>query len=265
MLSEIQRYRRIGYVPTCWHVSDNFGDAMTPYLVEKISGLPARYADHKDANSPTVNMVTGSILDRTVRRAMVWGSGAAFAEKLDPSALAKPKHGLRILAIRGPLSKSLVEAAGHRPFAVGDPGFFMPRFYTPTTTPKHDVGIICSWVDHEQATDMYGAAMPVINSLGSVEDIMDKIHECRAIVASCLHGLVAAAAYGIPTVWAEFSDKMIGDGFKFRDVLSTLSTGPYEPLQVRDHIEPSALLEATHPHNLTIDLDALLRCCPFAP
>lgn len=264
MVSEIQRYRRIGYVPTYWMVCDNFGDAMTPYLVEKISGLPARYTDHQNANAPTVNMVTGSILDRTVRRAMIWGSGAALAEKLDPSTLAKPKHGLRILAIRGPLSKKLVEGAGHRPVAVGDPGFLMPRFYTPTTKPRHDIGIICSWVDLDQATEMYGDEMPVINSMGGVEDIVNRMHGCRSIVASCLHGLVVAAAYGIPTVWAEFSDKMMGDGFKFRDVLSTLSTGPYDPLQIRSRLKPSVLLEATRPHDPTIDLDGLLRCCPFA-
>lgn len=260
----IRLYRRLGYVPAWWFKCENFGDAMTPYLIEKISGLPARHTDHKDADAPTVNMVTGSILDSTVRRATVWGNGAAFAEKLDPSTMAKPEDGLRILAIRGPLSKRLVEGAGHSPLAVGDPGFLMPRFHTPTTTPKYDIGIICSWVDHDQSAEMYGDEMPVISSMGDVEDIVNRMYECRAIVSSCLHGLAAAAAYGIPTIWAEFSDKMIGDGFKFRDVLSTLSTGPYDPLQVRTRIDPSDLLDATRPHNLAIDLDALLRCCPFA-
>jgi pyruvyltransferase len=35
-----------------------------------------------------------------------------------------------------------------------------------------------------------------------------------------LHGLILADAYGVPNVWAKFSDRLVGGDWKFRDYYS---------------------------------------------
>lgn len=247
-----------------WHVSENFGDALTPYLIEKISGLDV--VSVKFNSKPSPFMVTGSILGSSIHRGMVWGNGCAFEQDLDPDCFASPSDEFKIFATRGLLSKELVEKSGHRPLAYGDPGILLPRFYTPTIAKKYKLGIICSWVDYDQVVEQYAkesADITVINSMGPVEYIIDRICECETIAASTLHGFIAAVAYAIPCLLVKFSDKMVGDGFKYRDFYTCLDL-PFIMLDLRKVvIDTDELIKQSRVHNLTVNVDDLLDCCPF--
>jgi hypothetical protein len=35
----------MSYIKAYWHQCDNFGDALTPYLIKKISGIDAQYVE----------------------------------------------------------------------------------------------------------------------------------------------------------------------------------------------------------------------------
>lgn len=244
-------------VPAYWHVSENFGDLLSPYLIEKISGKPARFVDHSDVEGPVPYLVTGSILDASVSRGIVWGTGCAFANDLDD--LSPPSPTFRIVATRGPWSKERVERAGHAPVTCGDPGFLLPSYYQPKRIAAHKLGIICSWVDHAELSERYAGQADVINSLGMVEEIATRLCQCESVVSSCLHGLVAAVAYGIPTVWAK-SDRLLGDGTKFRDVLGSLGIEPYRPIEWSD-VDSMRREAWVHP---SPDVTELLACCPFS-
>jgi pyruvyltransferase len=249
-------------VKACWHVCTNFGDALTPYLIKKISGQDAEFATHN--SDPSLVMVTGSILSHNITCGVIWGTGCAFESDLDPSHFTGPSENFRIIATRGKLSKTMVEKSGHRPIAFGDPGILLPNFYTPNFNKKYDVGIMSSWIDYNEVCQNYQhPKLTVINSMGEVEDIINKICECEALITSTLHGLVAAVAYGIPTVSVKFSDKMIGDGFKYRDFL-TCTDKQYEQIDLRkDILDIDSLMKLSGIHNLTIDTAKLLECCPF--
>jgi pyruvyltransferase len=261
-MNDWPRIARLGYVPTFWHVSENFGDALAPFLVRAISGLEARYFNYTFPESPLVHMVVGSLLNSHLRNAIVWGTGSAVESQLDPAGLPGPGGDVTIVATRGHLSRRKFEAAGHAPVAVGDPAFLLPRYYRPESRPRHEVGIVCSWVDHESVASVY-PEIPVIGSLGGVEQTIEEICSCERIVAGSLHGLVAAVAYERPVIWARFSDRLIGDDFKFRDVLSTLDVQSYEPLELRRPVDKASLIDATFRHSVAFDGDALLSCCPF--
>lgn len=246
-----------------WHACENFGDALTPYLVEKITGRQVIFAEAN--SSPAPIMVTGSILGCNIKQGIVWGTGCAFEYDLDPKHFTKPSNSLRIFATRGALSKKLVEESGHTPSMFGDPGLLISRFYKPKIDKKYDVGIICSWVDFEEVYDRYknDPKILVINSMGNVERIIDMMLSCNTIISSTLHGLAAAISYGVPCALVRFSDRMIGDGFKFRDFL-TCTTSEYSPIDLQGKtLTVKELMNLTFVHELSINLEALFNSCPF--
>lgn len=249
-------------VKAYWHACDNFGDALTPYLIEKISGANVEFCY---ANSdPALVMVTGSILGCSIRSGKVWGNGCAFETDLDPSCFSPPSDDFQILATRGALSKKLVEQSGHQPLAYGDPGILLPQYYTSHSVKKYKMGIICSWVDYDDVVNnCKDPDVLIINSMGTVENIIDKICECEVLVSSTLHGFVAGVAYKIPVLLVTFSDKMIGDGFKYRDFYTCLDR-PFNMLDLTSGVISSdELIQQAYTHNLTVSTTDLLDCCPF--
>lgn len=234
-------------IPLYWHQSNNFGDALSPWLVEKITGerpTPVTPAEGRPF------IVTGSIFKGDLPRGIVWGAGCAFEWELEN---INPPGELEIVAMRGAVSTKAVEKAGHSPAATGDPGFLVPCFYTPKQLPKIDVAIMCSWVDYDDVIRKF-PGVPVINSMDAIERVVDQICACTLLLSSSLHGLVVAEAYGVDTRWVSFSDRMIGDGFKYRDV------GFGQELRLSGGEDLSTVL----PVSVTIpDTKALLDCCPF--
>lgn len=249
-------------IKSYWHVSENFGDALTPYLIKKITGLDVEFAE---ANSiPAPFMVTGSILGCEIRTGKVWGNGSAFHSDLNPVCFTEPSDDFKIYATRGFLSKKLVELAGHQPLACGDPGILLPRFYTSNVPKKYKLGIMCSWVDYDQVLEQYqNPDVTVINSMGPVEIIIDKINECEVLATSTLHGFITAVAYNIPSLLVKFSDKMVGDDFKYQDFFTCLNNSFYM-FDLRNKIATiDELIGKAIVHRIAIDLDALFNCCPF--
>jgi pyruvyltransferase len=249
-------------VKAYWHACDNFGDALTPYLIKNISGQNAQWVE---ANSdPSLVMVTGSILGCNTTSGIVWGTGCAFEADIDPSCFAAPSDNFRILATRGLLSKNIVEQSGHKPIAFGDPGLLLPRFYKPNMRRQYEIGIMCSWVDYDEVSLNYlNKNITIINSMGEVQHIISRMLECEIIITSTLHGLVAAIAYGLPTVSVKFSDKMIGDGFKYKDFL-TCTDQQYDQIDLRDKVPTiEDLKKLAFKHKITADINQLLDCCPF--
>jgi hypothetical protein len=83
------------------------------------------------------------------------------------------------------------------------------------------------------------------------------------IVSSSLHGLIIAHAYGREAAWLKFSDRPLGDDFKFRDYWASIGWPDHAPydVRVRPFVDPAELVAA--PRNAEIDMFALLDTCPF--
>ena len=92
---------------------------------------------------------------------------------------------------------------------------------------------------------------------------IDQILSCQAIASSSLHGLIAADAYGIPSVWIELSDKVHGNGFKFRDYFLSVGRPDRPPLQVNDATRPEEVRDRVEAAAIRCDLNALWDACPF--
>jgi pyruvyltransferase len=210
-----------------WNEVPNFGDKITPYLIEKITGKKPVYCLNPQDNKYT-HFCVGSILQLANSKSIVWGSGLIQDIKVS----VKPH---KIIAVRGPLTRRvLVDSGVDCPEIYGDPALLLPRFYTPSVKKRYKVGVLPHYVDYDFVKTQYSGL--VIDPKGGVEDIIDAINSCKRVLSSSLHGLIVADAYGIETEWVEFSKNVFGNGFKFRDYFESKSY---------------------------INLDRLLEVCPF--
>jgi pyruvyltransferase len=208
-------------------------------------------------------MVTGSLLnDPIIESCEVWGTGIAFSDTF----IRKP---LKIHAVRGPISREIVQRFGHDcPEVYGDPCLLLPKFYKgcPTSS-MYKLGIIPHVIDYQAVRTKYytHSHVQIIDLFAGIEEVVNRVLECDVLISSSLHGIIVAHTYGRPCMWVKFSDNILGDGTKFHDYLRSVGHDIYEPLDMREDIYSVDHLTSIIPKNVTlnIDLDKLMEACPF--
>jgi pyruvyltransferase len=218
--------------------TENFGDLLSRYIVESISGARVTYCHPKDIKwydfKRKVYFASGSILHIATSKSIVWGSGMIC--RTDRIRRAK------FLAVRGPVTRSLLLKQGHDvPVIYGDPAILMRDLYFPDMVKKHTLGFVPHFVDYQKVNEWYRnePGVIVINLLNNeVKPVLDQILSCRRIITSSLHGLIVAHTYGIPAVWVQFSDKLYGDNMKFEDYLTSVGMENYKPDYISDRLRP---------------------------
>ena len=99
---------------------------------------------------------------------------------------------------------------------------------------------------------------------GQCLDIIEQITSCEFIISSSLHGLIVSGAYGVPNVWAEFSDNIRWQYFKFRDYYSAVRETIPDPIKITFNTSLEELMEYKEEWRpIEIDLKKLLLACPF--
>jgi len=129
-----------------------------------------------------------------------------------------------IIAVRGALTKSRVNGAQRA--ILGDPGLLADLIVPSKFKKSHVIGLVPHYVDKLDLRLNRLSKIPgikVINVDRNVRPVLKEISQCEYILSSSLHGLVVADSYGIPNAWIEMSDKVVGNGFKFRDYASAFS------------------------------------------
>jgi len=233
------------------------------HLIEKISGKKVKHSSwistYFGLNKNYA--VIGSIFSLIGPKTIVWGSGVISLN--DP--IRKPKN---ILAIRGPLSRKALLSKGIKcPKIYGDPALLLPKYYKPKSKKKYELGIIPHYVDyHKIKRKINDKRIKIINVKKPTEHVIEEIFSCKKTISSSLHGLIVSHAYRIPSLWAEFSDHVVGKGFKFRDYLKSVKLGVYGPMNFRKQIpEFEELTKLFENKNFKIDIDLkpLENACPF--
>lgn len=187
------------------NTTGNFGDVLTPKLLDHF-GVDYEFTRGSDYNAICI----GSIARHAKKDTLVLGSG--FMSKKNPCEInADWKF------VRGPRSKAKLESHGGRTSEImGDPALLLPLFCDESKK-KHDVAIIphvsqYAWAK-ENFPDYHVINLKTKNALTKAKEIT----ECRTVISSSLHGIIAAHAYGIPAAYVEFKDGIKGDGIKFED------------------------------------------------
>jgi pyruvyltransferase len=192
-----------------WRGRPNFGDLLTPLLLSHFSDLQVVWAPIEEASFVCV----GSVLDQLPRgwTGTVIGSGKLRPEsKIDLSAA-------KVLALRGPLTAKGVRGV-RGDFVIGDVGLLADELVT--VEKKHALGIVPHWSDTqlEHRPEFKRFDPVIIRPSEDPLEVVRKIGECRKIVASSLHGIIVADAFGIPRR-IEMTERFAKEGgdFKFRD------------------------------------------------
>jgi hypothetical protein len=236
----------------------NFGDALTPWLIHRITGRHPRFVPPGDSREKF--FVSGSIMEYTQACCTVWGSGIlARHDPISPAA--------KLLAVRGPLTRARARQCGADcPEVYGDPALLLPRLYRPAVKEGRGAGLVAHFSDSVRL-----ALLPrdtrrlrLIDVQDPIETVIDGIVSSEFVASSSLHGLIVSHAYGIPAVWVQFRPLPGGDGSKFADYFLSVGLDPPDPVPLAyDHIDPGPLARhAVLPAN-TVNLQRLWNACPF--
>lgn len=234
----------------------NFGDALTPWLIQRITGEWPAFARPEDPRPKY--FVTGSILSLAAPECRVWGAGI-----LDRDDVVSPQA--ELLAVRGPLSRARALTCGAEcPEVYGDPALLLPRLYRPQAHARSALGVVPHFSDRHGIDWGNDAQISIIDVQDPVESVIDRIVACDRIVSTSLHGLIVAHAYGVPATWAKFRDLPSGDDSKFRDFHASIGIDPSSPpLQLDYRNADAARRETSDPLAAGLDLEPLWRACPF--
>jgi hypothetical protein len=235
----------------------NFGDALTPWLIRRMTGRYPAFLYPEDEREKF--FVTGSIIEYTRGACTVWGSGIMCREDpISPDA--------KLLAVRGPLTRARALACGaFCPEIYGDPALLLPRLYRPATRERSGAGLVAHFADKPRlaASLRLIGGLKLIDIQAPVESVIDRVASCEFVASSSLHGIILSHAYGIPAVWVRFRPLPSGDDSKFYDYFLSVGQELQPPVSVSyDEIDLAALSRRIALPNY-LDLEPLWKACPF--
>lgn len=257
-----------------WDNRSNFGDAVGPWLVERLTGrtpVNSRRVKHEGRSLATVGSIIGH-LDRD--HVDLWGTG--LMGPLDDARLKRLKtYGdVKVHAVRGrQTAYELRNKLGwHVPDIYGDPALLLPRFYTPRrSAPASGAVAVVPHYAHAKyfppATN--DTATHTVDVAQGLEQVIDEISSARSCISTSLHGIIIAQAYGVPWIWLRIDDHQLGgDQYKFDDFFSTLAPGPVPRVDVAKHqvsrLDFNQLAKSALLPELNTSLDDLLAAFPRA-
>jgi pyruvyltransferase len=194
-------------------------------------------------------LTVGSIINAVAREGdTVWGSG--IQGKMLP--LQNPIPQLDVRAVRGPLTAALLRESGNKvPDVYGDPALLVPHLWSDSElgVRRRSGGTVIV----PNYYDLAGAPSTALNPRGDVLGRIRAIASAERVIASSLHGIIIAEAYGVPAVLVasvserrfKYEDYYGGTGRSLppiaSDWRSALDTPAASPIENWD---PQALLQA---------------------
>lgn len=237
----------------------NFGDTCVPYMLQKLK-VPFIFAHHSIEKKI---LMIGSILGVGNRKdTIVWGTGIIDSKNV---ALSNAKY----LAVRGPKTMQKLVDAGVDTgnVAMGDPAMLLPKVYNPTIDKTNKLGVIPHIRDYDLVrSHIINNPNKFPNTIvinpntppSKIEGFIDQVLSCEKVVATCLHGIICAHAYGIPAKWMRVGNRLAGDDIKFHDHFEAVGITNLTPIDmIKD--------EKVEIDNFksTLDIEKLWSCRPW--
>ncbi len=211
-----------------WDLKSNFGDQITPWLIEMLTGRPA-YNTMGLPRAGQAVMAAGSIITGMNRGDMtVWGSGLISPLDDLKVEILRSRAPRKIAAVRGERTRSeLTTRLGWDvPATLGDPALLLPTYFTPYS--RSESSKLPALVPHYAHRKLLPEnreenGFETVDVRKPPEVVVAQIANASSIVSTSLHGLIIAQAYGVPWIWLRITDQeLIGEDFKFEDFFSTV-------------------------------------------
>jgi pyruvyltransferase len=213
----------------------NFGDAVNKVFWSKITNKKIL----KDCSNEHF-ITTGSIMNLVQPNSIVFGTGF-ISENGDlgggnflSSSNKKNSIPKEVISVRGPRTREkLLSFNIDCPDNFGDPLILLPCIYPVKKNVKNKlVGIIPHYIDKnskllntiKSALKKDGYKVKIISiQVGSdYKSLINQINNCEYIISSSLHGIITGYVYQKKTIYLEFSNKLIGNKFKFYDFFESI-------------------------------------------
>ncbi|MCB9982087.1 MAG: polysaccharide pyruvyl transferase family protein [Rhodospirillales bacterium] len=217
----------------------NFGDSISPLIVELLASRSVTYADIPACDIVSIGSVLGKVSKKAWKRLFtlrfgkiaVWGSGAFSTAHLGPNSL------LNLQALRGTYTRDAMGAPLDTP--LGDPGLLLNRFDIPSRQKRYRWGIIPHIHNYnsealKQLCDATPGAQVIDLTQPDLFETMARIRNCDFIISTSLHGLIAADSWGIPNVWLRVRDNFHTSDWKFLDYFSAVNRAETAPITIEN-------------------------------
>ena len=176
----------------------NFGDYLSPKLVERIVGQPVRIFRRHPKNKDKKLLAIGSLISFAANDDVIWGTG------INGKLLKKESYNfdrLDVRAVRGPLTRQFLydNFQINCPEIYGDPALLIPHFFPEfqkQNFPSRDFILILHY--SEEKLFPKSEYPYVVYSTDHWEEIIRTILDSKFVVSTTLHGIIVAEAFGIP-------------------------------------------------------------------
>lgn len=244
-----------------WTGLPNFGDIITPYLLET-SRITPIFRPVPQAELACIGSIM-EYLHRADFRGAIFGTGFSRADsQVDLSRC-------QIRAVRGHLTRKRLGLPETLP--VGDPGLLLRHFFKERQQKKYMLGLIPHYNDiaEHQIQTICKCEPEKIKLIDvtairkGIVPVLKQIDQCEYVISSSLHGLVVAEAFDIPTGWAVLTGETGTAGFhgtyKYDDYYSVFETSR-KPITLTGEETLSELIQKTlpPPNRLSLVADKLL-------
>lgn len=180
-----------------YNLGDSLGEVIIRFLLDQ-KGINIDAPISKTRHFYCV----GTNIHGAYQDATIWGSGIyppqsrleAFLQKLS-------RRKLDIRAVRGPLTKQVLEKYGHQcPNIYGDPAILMPLIYNPNLEKKYDYIVIPQFIKEKQFRSDHPTEHIISMNTDDYKYVIDEIVSSKMVYTSSLHGIILAESYGVPAV-----------------------------------------------------------------
>lgn len=234
---------------------ENMGDRLNKLIIEKCFGYQVERCSFLDGEMSAIGSclgqytLHGSKLMRLQQRingftkpqVYIWGTGFINYSDCEERFF---KRDMRFQAVRGEMTRTRIEKMTGKKMNIptADAGLLASELLSELPGKCYEVGIIPHICDLKDPTvqklaEKYEGAK-LINVKDDPVHVIAEIAKCKYILSSSLHGLVVADSLGIPNRYVVFSDRPLGDGYKFADYYSAYGLESI-PLDVRRETLPN--------------------------